>query len=103
MFIVARGSAPKIENEANRFGQRPRSNPSTRIEYGRWPKKLRVFRIPGALPLAILKEAVGHKAKQRYFKTSKRVSEDLDAFSSLMRGVTKFSSNILSFQRHEGR
>jgi len=67
MFIVARGNAPGIENEANRFGQRPYSIPSTRIEYGRWPKNLRVFRIPGALPQAMLKEAVGHKAKQRIF------------------------------------
>ena len=69
IFIVARGNAPGIENGTNRFGQRPYSNQSTRIEYGRWPKKLRVFRIPGALPQAVLKEAVGHKSKQRNFKT----------------------------------
>jgi len=70
IFIAARGNAPGIENGTNRFGQRPYSNQSTRIEYGRWPKKLRVFRIPGALPQAVLKEAVGHKSKQRNFKTN---------------------------------
>jgi len=72
IFIVARGNAPGIENGTNRFGQRPYSNQSTRIEYGRWPKKLRVFRIPGALPQAVLNEALGHKSKHA---TSKLVSQ----------------------------
>ena len=30
------------------------------VEYGRWPNGLLVGRVPGALPLAMLRKAVGH-------------------------------------------
>ena len=61
-----------MENKTNRFGQRPYSTQTRQIEYGRWPINDRVFRIPGALPQAMLKKAVGHKTKTRNFKKRER-------------------------------
>ena len=60
-FNTAWGNAPGIRKTRNFFGQRPYSIRVDWFEYGRWPNRFVPFSIPGALPLATIKMAVGQK------------------------------------------
>ena len=58
---IASGQRPWTRKAHSHLGQRPSSIQNVWVDVGRWPTNFPSFSIPGAMPLASLRMAVGQQ------------------------------------------